>query len=282
MNQPHLVSVHGGHSGEFCNHAQDSLENIITSYIKKGFAWVGITEHMPPPDDCFLYPDEKEAGLDSEKLYQRFARYISTCRSLQKKYSSSIKILVGFETETYTGYKDFIKKLVNKFEPDYIVGSVHHIRDIPFDMSQEQYDQIALASGGHDGMYCEYFDLQYDMINALRPPVVGHFDLIRLFDPEYCSRLKKPEIWKRILRNLKCISEFDLILDFNMRSLYKGASEPFVSEPILLQALELGIAVIPGDDSHSAETTGLNIEKGIKILAELGFDTRWRIPEFSK
>jgi histidinol-phosphatase (PHP family) len=36
--------------------------------------------------------------------------------------------------------------------------------------------------------------------------------------------------------------------------------------------------VIPGDDSHGADTVGLNIEKGIKILQEKGFDTEWRHP----
>ena len=43
-----LISVHGGHSGEFCNHSKDSLEAIIKEYIKKDFCAVGITEHTPP------------------------------------------------------------------------------------------------------------------------------------------------------------------------------------------------------------------------------------------
>ena len=41
------VSVHGGHSGQFCHHATDTLEEIIQQYIAKQFPWVGITEHAP-------------------------------------------------------------------------------------------------------------------------------------------------------------------------------------------------------------------------------------------
>ena len=98
-----LVSVHGGHSGGFCSHAKDSLENIVQAYINRGFSWVGITEHMPAVSDRFVYPDEREAGLDASALQCRFDDYFKTCRRLKQKYSEQIDILVGFESETYTG-----------------------------------------------------------------------------------------------------------------------------------------------------------------------------------
>ncbi len=278
MDQSALVSIHGGHSGEFCNHAKDSLEDMIRAYIEKGFSWIGIAEHMPPASDRFRYPEEKAAGLDARELFNRFVRYFSTCRRLQKKYFSKIKICVGFETETYSGSEQMVRKLIKKFQPDYIVGSLHHVNDMGIDISKEKYDQAAHVLGGIDALYCRYFDQQYEMINALRPEVIGHFDLIRIFDPDYRSRLEKAAIQKRIRRNIERIKEFDLIMDLNLRALYWNDSEPYISRSILLQALNLGIAVVPGDDSHSLDTVGLNVEKGIKILQDLGFDTRWRTP----
>jgi len=274
-----LVSVHGGHSGEFCNHAEDTLEDIINAYIKKGFKWVGITDHIPPVSDRFLYQDEKEAGLDAQIMYARFGKYISKCRNLQKKYAHAITIYVAFETETYSGYEAHIRKLIQEFQPDYIVGSVHHVDDIPFDYSPELYAQAADASGGLDALYCRYFDQQYEMIHSLKPAVVGHFDMIRLYDADYLSRLEKPEIQKRIQRNLNSVKSFGLILDFNLRALAKGAAEPYISKNILLRALNMGIPVVPGDDSHSADSAGLNIEKGISILQEIGFNCGWRKPD---
>ncbi len=77
---------------------------------------------------------------------------------------------------------------------------------------------------------------------------------------------------------LELIKERDLIMDFNLRSLLKGAQEPYISESILVQALELGIAVVPGDDSHGLDSIGVNMEKGIAILQRLGFDTDWKTP----
>jgi len=275
---PKLVSIHGGHSGQFCNHAQDSLENIIQAYIEQGFLWVGITEHMPPVGDDFLYQEEIEAGLNAEKMYARFDRYISTCRELQYKYADQLEILVGFETEVYSGYEYFVQKLIAEFKPDYIVGSVHHINDLSFDLSKKQYLEVAEKVGGLEALYCRYFDQQYEMINALKPQVVGHFDYIRLLDPEYQQRLQQPDILERIHRNLRRIKDLNLILDFNVSPFRKGASEPNPTNFILLEARKLGISVVPGDDSHAISQVGLNLDKGITILQDLGFDTEWVRP----
>ena len=140
-HNPAYVSVHGGHSGDFCNHALDSLEDIVKAYIKKGFAWAGITEHMPPVTDAFMYPDERAAGWDAGRLYARFATYMSKCRELRERYAEDLDIYVGFETELTSGALLFTKRLIEEFRPDYIVGSLHHVDDISFDFSKEEYFQ---------------------------------------------------------------------------------------------------------------------------------------------
>lgn len=272
------VSVHGGHSGQFCHHATDTLEEIIELYIAKGFPWVGITEHAPGISLELLYPDQRAAGFTPEFLLDRFARYMKECRRLQEKYRDKIEIFAAMESETYSGYREFMPYLIRTFRPDYIVGSVHFVDDMGFDYSREQYDQTAAAVGGKDELYCRYFDQQYEMIGLLQPSVVGHFDLVRIFDPDYKARLLQPEIMARIERNLELIKELGLIMDFNLRSLLKGADEPYVSKVILEMARKMEIAVVPGDDSHGLANIGANMEKGISLLAEMGFATDWPKP----
>jgi histidinol-phosphatase (PHP family) len=131
------ISLHGGHSGQYCNHARDLLEDIILRYIDLGFKRVGITEHIPPVNDDFLYPEEKALHLTGDDLYKRFKDYFKTLNNLKTKYSAAIKIYVGMETEAYTGYIPHVKALISTFQPDYIVGSVHHINDIYFDYSKK-------------------------------------------------------------------------------------------------------------------------------------------------
>jgi histidinol-phosphatase (PHP family) len=282
MGKTKLVSVHGGHSGQFCHHATDTLEEVIRAYIDHGYSWVGITEHVPGLRDDLLYPDQKEAGLSPAILYDRFAAYIEECRRLKEKYASQIRIFVAMEIETYSGYEEFVPQLIERFRPEYIVGSVHFVDDLGFDYSEEQYRATAEALGGLDPLYCRYFDQQYEMLERLNPAVVGHFDLIRLFDPDYRRRIEKPAIAERIRRNLELVRDRGLILDFNIRSLLKGADEPYISRSILLQALEMGIAVVPGDDSHGLSSIGINMDTAISILDDMGFSTDWKVPVVDK
>jgi len=282
MESVQRVSVHGGHSGEFCCHAMDSLEEIVVAYIERGFDWVGITEHAPPVDDRFRYPEEIKAGLNARQLYGRFERYITACRRLQKKYIQTIQLYVGFETEASSGSIPFIQDLARLFKPDYIVGSVHHVDDIGFDYSPEWYARAVAATGSLEALYCRYFDAQYQFLSAVRPKVVGHFDLIRIFDPSYEATLALPSVQKRVRRNLELVHSMDMIMDVNVRAITKGAAEPYPTRPILRQAIAMGIAVAPGDDSHGVDTVGLNIDRAVEVLQNLGADMNWRRPAISR
>ena len=278
MKNKLLISLHGGHSGEFCSHAKDQLEDIILRYIDLGFTRVGITEHIPPAQEEFVYPDEKSLGLTVDDLNKRFETYFQTLRSLQKQYASKIRIFAGMETETYEGYAAYIKALISRLNPDYIVGSVHHVNSICFDYSKEDYDRVVSLCGSHEALYERYFDLQQDMILNLKPFVVGHFDLVRIFDPEYEKRLLIPSIQKKIVRNLNLIKSLNLVLDFNLRPLKRGEKEPYITASIRKTAKDLGILIVPGDDSHGVSEAGGHVKKAIDILTAEGFSTEWPDP----
>ena len=273
-----LVSVHGGHSGEFCSHAVDSLSDIVRAYRERGFAWVGITEHMPASSDAFVPTEEAAAGLDAEGTRQRCAAYFARARELQREYAGTLPVLVGLETEAHTGAFELVEELLEAFAPDYLVGSVHHVHDVLIDGPRELWEEAARIAGSAEALYCDYFDLQHELLVRLEPDVVGHFDLIRLADPDYPEHLARPEVRRRIERNLDVIAEQGAILDINVRALSKGQGEPYPSRPILLAARRRGISVAPGDDSHGVDSVGLHCETGIRLLEELGFDTTWRVP----
>ncbi len=279
MKTDRFISLHGGHSGQFCDHAKDSLEDIIQAYISKGFRVVGISEHMPMPSDDLLYPDEIELGLTAAGLKKRFAIYFETLTQLKHKYQDKLTIYRGFETEMVTGAMDFAKQLIREFKPDYIVGSVHHVNDRCFDYSQAAYDAIVRDCGSVAAMYLNYFDAQFEMIRTLRPFVVGHFDIIRIYDPDYINRLEQPAIKEKIVRNLKLIKALGLVLDYNQRPLARGETHPYLEPVILKLAKAMQIPVVPGDDSHGAAQAGGFVADAVTTLTHLGFSTQWPIPK---
>jgi len=149
---------------------------------------------------------------------------------LREKYASQITILIGFESDWIRETSlELTEELLKKHQFDLFVGSVHHVHTVPIDFDKPMYEDARRKSGGADEqLFEDYFDTQYDMLQALNPPVVGHFDLIRLLsdDPE---RSFKPwsGVWTKIVRNLKFIAGYGGILELNSSALRKGMSEPY-------------------------------------------------------
>ena len=275
---PKHVSVHGGHSGTFCSHAEDTLEKVVERYIELNFDWICLTEHMPADNLSHLPVEEAGAGLDIPSLHHRFERYFREARRLADLHKDRIDILVGFETEAYSGYEDEVAGLIPRYNPDLIVGSVYHVHDVLFDSTVRNYRRAVEISGGIEALYCDYFDAQLELIETFQPAVVGHFDLIRIHDADYLERWEVSAIRDRALRNLERIKALGLILDFNVSALANGAAEPYVSAPWLKIAIQEGIAVVPGDDSHGVASVGNCMDDGISQLIAKGGSTNWEKP----
>ena len=63
-----------------------------------------------------------------------------------------------------------------------------------------------------------------------------------------------------------------------MRPLSRGEKEPYLSIPILKKAVEMGIDIVPGDDSHGVDTIGAHMHRAITMLGAAGVCTDWRKP----
>lgn len=117
---------------------------------------------------------------------------------------------------------------------DFFIGSVYHVHKVPIDHNPTLYSKaVQLSGGSEEGLFADYYDLQYKMLVKLRPRVVGHFDLIKLFSTK---PLKDPkalrDIWKRILRNLEFIVGYRGLIKLNSSGLRKGLGEPYPGRSI--------------------------------------------------
>jgi histidinol-phosphatase (PHP family) len=233
---------------------------------------------MPAASNDFVYPDERDAGMTVEMLQARFSEYFNECARLRRMYSGQLEIFVGVEIETYRGSVELVRRIQAEHSPDYIVGSLHHVNDVMIDITPNLYFELADSLGSIELLYCRYFDQQYEMIEQLKPAVVGHLDLIKLFDPNHQSTLRLPAVRKRIARTLHKIKELDLILDLNLSGFDKRPKEQYPNRDILQQAVELKIPIVPGDDSHGIDTVGRHFKKGLDVLEEIGGSVEWRKP----
>ncbi|CAK4029633.1 related to histidinol-phosphatase [Lecanosticta acicola] len=250
---------HHSHSGQFCGHASNTLEQVVQKAIEKNLSTFCLTEHIPRKKIDF-YPEEAETHTE-QSLLQLFDDYYHEARRLQLKYAGQIQILIGFEGEWIREYSlEVIQDLLNKYEFDLFVGSVHHVHTIPIDYDTDMYRQAREIAGGTDEQIFEdYFDSQYEMLKALKPPLVGHFDLIRLKSDEPDRSFKTwPGVWEKIERNLKFIAEYGGLLELNSSAVRKGLAEAYPQSEICKVFKNMGGRFTLSDDSHGVEQVGLN------------------------
>ncbi len=191
----------------------------------------------------------------------RHTAYLEEALRLQTLYAPQISLLIGFEGEWLRpAYKSLITELAAHPAIDYFVGSLHHVNGVPIDYDKEYYARAVasvrpLTNGSHtngapageakvepgsenreiedveareEKAYERYYDQQYEMLVALRPRVVGHFDLIRLMssDPGRDVRCWRG-VWDRIERNLAFVASYGGWLECNSSALRKGLTEPY-------------------------------------------------------
>ncbi|PHH59806.1 hypothetical protein CDD81_2573 [Ophiocordyceps australis] len=262
------------HSGQFCSHAVDQLEDIIRHAMAIGFTTMGLTEHMPRHEERDLYPEElSDAAASLAAMVPRHQAYLAEAQRLRAKYASSIRILIGFEAEYIRpSYGPMVHELALAPCIDYFIGSVHHVHGFPIDYDAASYSAAISAAGGSEMLlYQAYYDLQLQMLRDLTPRIIGHFDLIRLLSADSARDVRQwPSVWSRIQRNLALAAEQGAWIECNTSALRKGLAEPYPCRAIAEEWLRLGGKFTMSDDSHGIAHVATNYARGVSYLESLG------------
>ncbi|TEY80884.1 hypothetical protein BOTCAL_0036g00120 [Botryotinia calthae] len=268
-------SMHS-HSGQFCpGHAKDTLEQVIQTAISRGMQTFALTEHMPRNSNSDLYPEEVEAGDDVARFVPRHEAYLVEATRLREKYKNELNILIGFEGEWIrSDYGPLIKDLASNPLVDFFIGSIHHVNEIPIDYDAALYAKAIGKSGGsEEQLYGDYFEQQYELLQTLKPKVVGHFDLIRLLSANPDRDLTEWKgVWDMVLRNLLEVVKYGGLLEINTSALRKGLKEPYPGRQICEAYIRFGGKFTISDDSHGIGHVGTNFVKAIDYIESLGVE----------
>lgn len=183
-----------------------------------------------------------QAKLTVADLYTTFTSFLVEARRLQTKYRSQITLVIGTEIEYITPtYLSHLQELRTAHRIDYVVGSLHHVSGVPIDYSRELYDQALAASTSGESrdedlvraaLFERYFDEQREMLEAVRPDVVAHFDLIRIFEPVKGMEVTEG-VWTKMTRNADIVVGYGGLFELNSRAWKKGLTDAYPQRDIL-------------------------------------------------
>lgn len=284
------VSLHGGHSGEYCDHAEGTLREILDAAVQFGYHTFGVSEHAPRLGEPYLYDKEKALGWTVAKITDDFDRYTSALPALVEEYADRLTVLRGFEAEIVPPdrYAHIMRSYREQTLPDgspafdYMVGSVHFINGYSIDGPRELFDKAVESCGGLVELAVEYYRQVAIMVETLRPDIVGHFDLYKLNIWKHeasttmyktCGFFPHPAITLAARHALEAIRAYDCILDLNTAGWRKGLPYPYPWPAETLCARRMNIPFCFGDDSHRAEQVGDGIARAREYLLKFGINT---------
>ncbi len=268
---PWMVSLHGGHSGQFCDHATGSLREVVEAAATQGFRVFGVTEHASRIEERFLYAEEIELGWDLAKLARDFEIYAETLGVLAEEFADRLTILRGFELEVVPAdrYVEVMRGFRERFGFDYVVGSVHYVDEMHIDCTPELFAYAMEVLGGIEPLVVRYYETIAEMIQALQPEVLGHLDVIRKFGQAH-GPLDTPSIRRAAETALEAAREAGTIIDVNTGAYRRGAAVPYPDVWLVEMARRMEIPFCFGDDSHGPQDVGTGLERARAYLLENG------------
>lgn len=100
-----------------CGHATGEDEEYVVRAIEQGYKRMGFSDHV------FL-PNVHQEGMRGD--YSLLNEYMSSVKSLKRKYKSKIEIKLGFECEWYGDkYKSYYESLLKEKGFDYLILGQH-------------------------------------------------------------------------------------------------------------------------------------------------------------
>ncbi len=242
-----LVDLHN-HT-PLCNHAKGEPTEFVQKAIEHNISVFGFSDHAPMNFD--------EAYRMS---FDEMDRYEKTVLELKSEYKNQIDIRLAYEVDYLPG---FIDSRVLDRDVDYLIGSVHFIGGWGFDNPEFIGDY---KGKNPDETWSEYFRLIGDMAKSGHFNIVGHMDLLKVFNFKPSKDTVK--LGRYALDEIK---KAGMAIEINASGFRKPVAEQYPSNELLTAAMELRIPITFGSDAHDPSHIGYRLSDNLQKAKELGF-----------
>ena len=194
---------------------------------------------------------DKQATWLKTKNQIPLSSYINFIRAMRTR-SFPVKIRFGLEVCFFPQHIDFIRQQLSVFKFDFVVGSVHSINNMAYDLKGTSEDLLWNAYDP-DWIYDQYFATLKQLIDSELFNGLAHPDTIKMFNhyPSYDCSNKWEEIADALLKA-------SMYTENNVGAHYRYNHDDIgLSNQVFAIFEKKGVVLYPATDSHSPETVGI-------------------------
>ena len=242
---------------------------------ERGIEELGVAEHVyrfVQSLDVWRHPWFRHWAHDDMDEYCSFVREETGLR-------------LGVEVDFLPGREDRMSNLLEARDWDYVVGSVHFLRDDAVDLhgepDWESWD--VWRHGDPEKVWARYFETLGEAARSGLFDILAHPDLVKVWGRQVPS--PDGDLRRFYERAMDGIAESDVAIEVSTAGLRKPVGEIYPAATFLEMCLEAGRPVALSSDAHVPDQLGFEYERAVSFLEQLGvtelavFERRTRRPE---
>ncbi len=248
-------------------HTPANAERYRAAAKERGIAELGVSEHVyrfAQALEVWRHPFWETYAHDDLDEYCAFVREQTDLR-------------LGIEADFVPGAEDRMANLLEAHDFDYVVGSVHFMRDGAVDM-----DDYSVWDSGRsvEEIWKRYFETVGEAARSGLFDIAAHPDLVKYWSPadspDHASparrgrRTPEGDLRRYYEPAVEGIAEAGIAVEVSTAGLRKPVAELYPAQAFLEMCVDAGVPVALSSDAHRSEDVGADYERALETLDDVG------------
>jgi histidinol-phosphatase (PHP family) len=232
----------------------ENVDRYLAAADDSGIQELGVSEHVYRFRDALEVWDHPfwiEYARDDLDAYEEFVR--------------ETPLRLGLEMDYVPGREDRIANLLDDHGFDYVIGSVHFVRDKAVDF--DVWD-IWETVGDPDRVWELYFGTLAEAARSGLFDVLAHPDLVKVWGEARPMPQRDPRVYYEPV--VEAIAETGVAVEVSTAGLRKPVAEIYPAPAFATMCVEAGAAFSLSSDAHVPEDIGFAYEKALEAMADWG------------
>jgi histidinol-phosphatase (PHP family) len=222
---------------------------------ERGISELGVSEHVYRFEqalDVWQHPLWREFAIDDIDAYCEFVRTRTDLR-------------LGIEADFIAGVEDRMANLLERRDFDYVVGSVHFLRDHSIDMHD-----YSVWDRGHSAeeIWRSYFLTLAEAARSGLFDILAHPDLVKVWGAD--RPLPEGDLRRYYEPAIEAIAEAGIAVEVSTAGLRKRTQELYPAQAFLEMCVDAGAPVALSSDAHLPEDVGADYDQALELLDRVG------------
>jgi histidinol-phosphatase (PHP family) len=223
---------------------------------ERGIAELGVSEHVyrfHAALDVWNHPLWCQSAADDLEEYVQFVREETDLR-------------LGIEADFVPGREDRMANLLERHEWDYVIGSVHFLRDHAVDMPGA-FDIWGRGESA-EKVWKRYFETVAEAARTGQYDIMAHPDLVKIWGGSRPA--PEGDLRRYYEPAVEAFAEAGVAVEVSTAGLRKPVGEIYPARGFLEMVVEAGCPIALSSDAHRPEDLGHGYDEAAELLAGVG------------